>query len=402
MLSYVLSLFFAVHPQDGPHAEVDLTVEDRQIALVVTANLAWLDELMEIPRELPDNLHPSETGTAVEALQDFLFSKATVVVDGAPTSLWTSTSPIANHPDPALLPLFPNAGMRGLRKWRFEFRTELGQPAQQVTLRWHDFAPDRITDPLDPPPLPVTGEIQAQGLVDPFMLTPAEPAYTWSRTSGGLGDRLATFPTPTAVVSPTSVALRAGFGASMVGTLLLWRRSTRRFPVVAAASVSLGLFVFMVRTPHRELPSEQLSTAATALHLNMYRAFDYTDRDTVYDSLALSVDGNLLDTVYEEIFASLVMRDEGGAVARVTSITHHDVTPQPPTLVTQGGRTRWSSMVRVQWTVRGRVTHWGHSHQRADRWSAVFQLQETADGWRFTEGLFEERVPEDLEIPDVL
>ena len=90
MLPYVLSLFFALHPQDGPHAEVDLTVEDRQIALVVTANLAWLDELMEIPRELPDNLHPSETGIAVEALQEFLFTKATVVIDGAPASLWTN------------------------------------------------------------------------------------------------------------------------------------------------------------------------------------------------------------------------------------------------------------------------------------------------------------------------
>ena len=40
------------------------------------------------------------------------------------------------------------------------------------------------------------------------------------------------------------------------------------------------------------------------------------------------------------------MRDEGGAVARVTSITHHDVTPQTPTLITQGGTTRWSSKVR--------------------------------------------------------
>ncbi len=402
MLPYVLSLFFALHPQDGPHAEVDLTVEDRQIALVVTANLAWLDELMEIPRELPDNLHPSETGTAIEVLKDFLFAKATVVVDGEPASLWTSTSPIANHPDPALLPLFPNAGMRGLRKWRFEFRTQLSQPAQQVTLRWHEFAPDRITDPLDPPPLPVTGEIQAQGLVDPFMLTPAEPAYTWSRFSGGLGDRLTTYPTPNAVIRPTSVALRAGLGASMVGTLLLCLRSKRRLPMAAGLSVSLGLAVIMFQTPHREIPSEELSAAAKALHLNMYRAFDYTDRDTVYDSLALSVDGNLLDTVYEEIFASLVMRDEGGAVARVTSITHHDVDPQKSKLITQEGTERWSSMVRVQWTVRGRVTHWGHSHQRADRWSALFQLQETSDGWRFTEGVFEERVPEDLEIPDVL
>lgn len=402
MLTYALSLYFALHPQDGPHAEVDLTVEDRQIALVVTANLAWLDELMEIPRELPDNLHPSETGSAVEALQEFLFAKATVVVDGEPASVWRSTSPIANHPDPALLPLFPNAGMRGLRKWRFEFRTQLRRPAQQVTLRWHDFAPDRITDPLDPPPLPVTGEIQAQGLVDPFMLTPAEPAYTWSRVSGGLGDRLETFPTPNAVIRPISVALRAALGASMAWTLLVWRRSTRRIPVAAGLGVSLGLAVIMIQTPHRKIPSDQLSAAAKALHSNMYRAFDYTDRDAVYDSLALSIDGNLLDTVYEEIFASLVMRDEGGAVARVTSVDYHGVNPQMATVITQESPPRWSSMVRLQWTVRGRVTHWGHSHQRADRWSALFRLQETSDGWRFTEGVFEERVPEDMEIPDVL
>ena len=402
MLTYVLSLYFALHPQDGPHAEVDLTVEDRQIAFVVTANLAWLDELMEIPRELPDDLHPSETDVAVEALQEFLFSEATVVVDGARATNWTSTSPIANHPDPALLPLFPNAGMRGLRKWRFEFRTQLGQPANQVTLRWFRFAPDRITDPLDPPPLPVTGEIQAQGLVDPFMLTPAEPAYTWSRVSGGLGDRLETYPAPTAVLKKTSIALQVGLGTSVVASLLLCRWSTRRWPSAAGFSLSFGLALILLQTPQREIPAEELANAARALHLNMDRAFDYTDRDTVYDSLALSVSGELLDSVYEEIFASLVMRDEGGAVARVTSITHHGVEPQTPTYLTQEGIPRWSSMVQLRWTVRGRVTHWGHSHQRADRWSATFLLQDTPDGWRFTEGVFEERIPEDLEIPDVL
>ena len=402
VLPYVLSLTFALHPQDGPHAEIDLTVEDRQIALVVTANLAWLDELIEIPRELPDNLHPSETEMAVEALQDFLFSEATVVVDGARASSWTTASPIANHPDPALLPLFPNAGMRGLRKWRFEFRTQLSRPAQQVTLRWYQFAPDRITDPFDPPPLPVTGEIQAQGLVDPFMLTPAEPAYTWSRVSGGLGDRLETYPTPTAVIKSSAIALQAGLGTSVVVSLLLYRWTTRRWPLAAGLSLSFGLALILFQTPQKEIPAEQLSTAAKALHLNMYRAFDYTDRDTVYDSLALSVSGELLDTVYEEIFASLVMRDEGGAVARVTSITHHVVEPQALVYVTREETPRWSSRVQLQWTVRGRVTHWGHSHQRADRWSATFLLEETPDGWRFTEGVFEERIPEDLEIPDVL
>ena len=144
--------------------------------------------------------------------------------------------------------------MRGLRKWRFEFRTQLSQPAQQVTLRWHDFAPDRITDPLDPPPLPVTGEIQAQGLVDPFMLTPAEPAYTsvpilrWSwRSLGNLSN-------------PNRS------GQPHLGGAALWLRSVNGGHAAAVAafntplsrgagvSVSLGLAVVMVRTPHRELP----------------------------------------------------------------------------------------------------------------------------------------------------
>ena len=402
MLALVLNMLFVLHPQDGPHAEVDLTVEDREIALVITANLAWLDELIDIPRELPENLHPTETGAAVDALEAFLFDQPTVVVDGSSTLVWTSTSPIANHPDPALLPLFPKAGMRGLRKWRFEFHSTLEHPPEQVTLRWHEFAPDRITDPLDPPPLPVTGEIQAQGLVDPFMLTPAEPAYTWHRTSGGLGARLATYAPPAAVMNPVSIALRITLGGSILTSLVLWRFGPRPLPAAIGFGLSLAIAITLFQTPQRVMPTDQLTPVAEALHINMYRAFDYTERSAVYDSLALSVGGELLDTVYEEIFASLVMRDEGGAVARVTSITHHEVTPEPAQLIKNADTSQWNTWVRLHWTVRGRVTHWGHSHQRADRWSAQFRLEETSNGWRFTEGVFEERTPEDLEIPDVL
>ena len=108
-------------------------------------------------------------------------------------------------------------------------------------------------------------------------------------TSGGLGDRLATYPTPTAVVRPPRWARLA---SSVNGKHAAAVAVQRRFPVVAAQRVARPCRGHGPDTP-RELPSEQLSAAATALHLNMYRSFDYTDRDTVYDSLALSVDGNL-------------------------------------------------------------------------------------------------------------
>ena len=76
---------------------------------------------------------------------------------------------------------------------RFEFRTQLGNPQTKSRSVGFDSHPIASLILLIHH-LFLSGEIQAQGLVDPFMLTPAEPAYTWSRVSGGLGDRLGNLP----------------------------------------------------------------------------------------------------------------------------------------------------------------------------------------------------------------
>ena len=331
---------------------------------------------MEIPRELPDDLHPSETDVAVEALQEFLFAKATVVIDartGFPLDQYVTHRQSPRSRTPAPVPKCRHARTSKMRalssapssasppsKSRCAGMTS--PPIASPTLWTHHLSRSlerfKPKDWWTPSCLPQRN-LHTPGPDPQVVLAiawqPIQPQPQWS--------------------APLSVRLRSGFGASMVGTLLLWRRSKRRFPVVAGVSVSLGLAVVMVRTPHRELPSEQLSAAATALHLNMYRSFDYTDRDTVYDSLALSVDGTLLDTVYEEIFASLVMRDEGSAVARVTSITHHDVTPQ----ASHAHHARRDNPLECQGP-GGMDGAWpGHAlgapHQRADRWSALFSCK---------------------------
>ena len=50
---------------------------------------------------------------------------------------------------------------------------------------------------------------------------------------------------------------------------------------------------------------------------NIYGAFDAASEDEIYDLLATSVDTALLDELYGEIYESLILRSEGGAVCRI-------------------------------------------------------------------------------------
>ena len=52
------------------------------------------------------------------------------------------------------------------------------------------------------------------------------------------------------------------------------------------------------------------------LHANIYRAFDYGGESDVYDALAQSVQGELLDRTYRDVRRSLALQEAGGAVDR--------------------------------------------------------------------------------------
>ena len=56
------------------------------------------------------------------------------------------------------------------------------------------------------------------------------------------------------------------------------------------------------------------------LHRNIYRAFDYDSESEVYDALAQSVASGLIDSVYNEVYQSLIMREAEGAVCDVRAV----------------------------------------------------------------------------------
>ena len=113
------------------------------------------------------------------------------------------------------------------------------------------------------------------------------------------------------------------------------------------------------------LTEEQALQVFGALHANIYRAFDYRDESDVYDALARSVSGELLRSLYDQIYASLVLQEEGGAVCKITSVDVQEAEVLAREAATQAQQ-RFD--VQATWQVNGSVFHFGHSHHRTNEY----------------------------------
>ncbi len=50
----------SAHPQDGPHADVRIAIRDDAVVLTIGLNIVFVDELVDVPREDFNRLHPTE------------------------------------------------------------------------------------------------------------------------------------------------------------------------------------------------------------------------------------------------------------------------------------------------------------------------------------------------------
>jgi hypothetical protein len=128
------------------------------------------------------------------------------------------------------------------------------------------------------------------------------------------------------------------------------------------------------------LNSSQAETIFSRLHTNVYRAFNYHGENEIYDALARSVDGPLLQELYLQIQRGLAMQEQGGAVSNITDVKLLSGQPELPVrLDPEQGFT-----YRCRWTVKGTVEHWGHVHARTNEYEAVFRIAERNNSWKLT------------------
>jgi hypothetical protein len=111
---------------------------------------------------------------------------------------------------------------------------------------------------------------------------------------------------------------------------------------------------------------------------NVYRAFDYREEGDIYDVLAQSVSGELLTDIYLETKRGLVLANQGGAQAKVKDIALQSIALLPDPADD-------SFSVEANWTVHGSVGHWGHVHQRSNRYLAKLTVAVDEQRWKLRE-----------------
>jgi hypothetical protein len=153
-----------------------------------------------------------------------------------------------------------------------------------------------------------------------------------------------------------------------------------------AAYVGSGVVQYEMNHPFQEpelVQEEKAGDIFQQLHKNMFRAFDYHSESEIYDALARSVDGELLEKLYLEITDSLRVAEQGGAISKVEQVNFvdGDLIGRRPSV--EGDNPSFS--YRSQWELIGTVEHWGHIHERNNKYDAEFVIEMVGDDWKITD-----------------
>jgi len=126
-----------------------------------------------------------------------------------------------------------------------------------------------------------------------------------------------------------------------------------------------------------QVEKDQASAILESLLKNVYRSFDFREESDIYDRLATSVHGDLLQMIYLQNRKSLVVTQAGGARARVKEVKLQDVSVSSPDnpLVLK---------FHAKWTAVGTVGHWGHIHSRKNQYEANITVKPVDGAWKIT------------------
>lgn len=266
------------------------------------------------------------------------------------------------------------------------FAAALDGPPASVRVRWEVF-------PADGSEAVVEAGVRGQRTAR--KLSPAAPELLWKNESGLAAPALLDLPpVPERTWRDVLWSGRGAFalafvllgaGRALVGRL---RKEGRGSWVALPVGILLAAVVLAdgPGPPVVAVSPEQADEISYALLRNVYHAFDYRRESDIYDTLAASATGDLLTRIYLEIQRSLQVETQGGARVRVTDVDLRkcDLAGSEP------GR----FVADCEWVAVGTVTHWGHTHDRVNRYRAKLAIGPVEGRWRLVdlELVSEERI----------
>jgi len=244
---------------------------------------------------------------------------------------------------------------------------------QEANVAWNHFI-DRVDR------IPAAATDEAGPLR--FFLVPDDNILWWKNFL-----KNPTMPTLVDVQAPPSFALRGAAVLSWIALAVMgffvvkngiaaargkgpWRRAIATSAALLA--IAGGSFA---ATHSAAIDDERAEEIVTSLLHNVYRAFDFRNEETIYDTLAHSVSGDLLTETYLETRRGLELASQGGARAKVQEIEMLEVESE-----TEGPGFRATST----WNVAASVGHWGHIHQRRNQYVAELTVEPVDGVWKIT------------------
>lgn len=242
---------------------------------------------------------------------------------------------------------------------------------KEVTINWDlwsekiQVVPCLMTDPAGPMPYDISTE---------------DPVLVWK-------NYLKNYRSPTIdLISLENRQLKIPYVTIALYTLLGWlfirdrKRKIRRIPLYAGLFV-IGILTFVIHTTV-ELPVKKKNNLSdnyaqgllTSLLKNTYRSFDFKKEEQVYDKLALSIEGPILNDVYLDYIKSMSIQQAGGAQASIQSVMVDSV------IVRSAEADRIP--IHTIWDATGTVGHWGHQHIRKNRYEAIISVAPVNNNWK--------------------
>ena len=238
--------------------------------------------------------------------------------------------------------------------------------------------------------------IFVDGEAHPMYLTKEEPEFTWHAPAKILANNA-----EIASIEPVK-RIKAGIPiisicVLVVGFFLTITRQRGKTFLRLSIILSSFLIAFILRNTvvietskpfAQNLDASSAADLFTKLHRSIYRAFESESEDAIYNNLAKSVSQKLIGPLYEEVYQSLILRDEGGAISRINRVDYIEVSA----IAIENSN---DFKISCKWQVHGNVRHWGHSHKRSNEYEADYTLSVENDLWKIASSSvnLQKRVP---------
>lgn len=165
-----------------------------------------------------------------------------------------------------------------------------------------------------------------------------------------------------------------------------WKRGELRFDPPGIEPVPVSDAGWLGRGHLTEIEAAEVTGQ---LFRNIFAAFEFREESDAYDQLAKSVSDERIAEVYLNHRKRVEALRRGGPSVKIEKV----VTRTIESIERADGQTL---KIRGEWDVFGRVTHYGHTHQRKNRYLAELTLDATERHWKISEivTLGEERIGE--------